>query len=300
MLRVLADVIAPVLVVTALGAFVGRRFGIDVRPFSTMGFNLFSPSLVFVSMADIDLPADVALSIVGVGAAALVIALLLAGVQARVSDLDSGERAGVGLVAGFPNSGNMGLPISFLAFGDEGLEIAVVVFVTSAVLVFTCGVMVASSASGRAWGHVARAPLTVPSVWAAFGGLAVNWAGVDLPPIVEASVGTMAQAAVPVMLVVLGLQLERSWSLSASPATLGASAQRLILGPAVSWALCSVVGLDGVVRDTVTVMGAMPTAVVTTILATEYEADAAEVTKGVVITTLASVVSLTILVAALT
>ena len=45
MLDVFLDVIAPVLVMAALGGFVGRRFGVPAEVVSNLSFNLFGPAL---------------------------------------------------------------------------------------------------------------------------------------------------------------------------------------------------------------------------------------------------------------
>ena len=55
MLDVFTDVIVPVLAMAALGGFVARRYGVPVRPLSGLTFNLFTPALVFGSLASVEL-----------------------------------------------------------------------------------------------------------------------------------------------------------------------------------------------------------------------------------------------------
>jgi hypothetical protein len=71
---------------------------------------------------------------------------------------------------------------------------------------------------------------------------------------------------------------------------------RLIIAPIVAWFTASALGLDGVTRGTLVVLAAMPTAVMTTILATEFKAEPAFVTRVVVTSTLLSMLTLTLLI----
>src|SRR5690606_26194320 len=108
------------------------------------------------------------------------------------------------------NQGNMGLPIAALAFGETGLRIAVVVFVTGVLLWSSAGIALASLARGA---HSPRramlAPLRYPSIYAAVAGALVNATGVDLPTALSESTRTLGDASVPTMLVVLGMQFRR-------------------------------------------------------------------------------------------
>ena len=55
-------------------------------------------------------------------------------------------------------------------------------------------------------------------------------------------------------------------------------------------------GLDGYIRGTLVVLSAMPTAVIVTIMATEFKAQPAFVTRVVVTTTLACMLTLSVLI----
>jgi hypothetical protein len=98
------------------------------------------------------------------------------------------------------------------------------------------------------------------------------------------------------MLVVLGLQLKQAVGLDHVRDAIAVNAMRLLAGPAVSWAIATAVGLDGVTRGTLVVLAAMPTAVIATIIATEFKAEPGFVTRAVVTSTLTSMLTLTVLI----
>ena len=75
-----------------------------------------------------------------------------------------------------------------------------------------------------------------------------------------------------------------------------ALATRLLIGAAAAAILATLMGLEGNVRNTVVLIAAMPAAVFTTILATEYQAAPRFVASVVVISTVASVFTLTVLI----
>jgi predicted permease len=67
------------------------------------------------------------------------------------------------------------------------------------------------------------------------------------------------------------------------------------VAPALAWVLAGVVGLSGLSRDVTVLESAMPTAVMATILATEFDSDPSFAALAVLLTTLLSLPTLTIL-----
>jgi len=79
------------------------------------------------------------------------------------------------------------------------------------------------------------------------------------------------------------------------PALAAVAILRLIVAPALAALLAGLVGLEGLARDVTVLESAMPTAVITTILATEFDSDPPFAALCVLVTTLASLLTLTIL-----
>src|SRR5688572_11733877 len=106
-----------------------------------------------------------------VGRMALYCVLLTAmmGVVARLAAIPMGlERKGLSsflLVVMFSNSGNYALPLILFAFGSEALSHASVYFVTSAILVYTIGVLIAAS-GGQDLRGALKGVLKVPALYA--------------------------------------------------------------------------------------------------------------------------------------
>ena len=295
-LSIFLNDITPVFALAAIGFLLARHAGAGVRTLSTVSFHALSPCLVFNQLVT---------SRVGVSQSwrVVVFCLLLTaalGVTARMSAsalrLDSTTLTSFLLVVMFSNSGNFALPVVLFAFGKESLAFASVYFVTSAVLVYTFGVFVAASGRGSlrtALGRVAG----VPAVWATVAAVAVLASGASLPEAVMRPVGLLSDAAIPVMLLVLGMQLERHTKPEHPAAVAAAVSLSLVVAPLMAFALSALLGLDGPARQASIIEASMPAAVVTTVLALEFDLDANFATSVVMFSTLLSPFTLVLLIA---
>jgi predicted permease len=219
-----------------------------------------------------------------------------AGLFGRLLRLDRRTLAGLIVVTMFGNGGNYGLSLTLFAFGEAALSRAVVYYLSSTVLVYTLGVAIASS------GHASarQAVVGVFKVPAAYGMLlagALNLFGWELPTGLARPVSIMSQAAIPVMLIVLGLQLAQARRPDRIGLVTAASVFQLLAGPVIGLAFAAWLGLSGPARQAAVVEAAMPTAVITTIIAVEYNIDPVFVTGVVLVTTLLSPLTITPLVA---
>jgi predicted permease len=291
-LSLFADNLLPVFLAAGAGYLLAWRMALDPRPIARLAFYVLAPCLVFQIILDSDLNGGALTRMVALTSTALLSLALLAALAARAIGCSRPLIASVVLVVLLPNAGNFGLSASLFAFGEEGLAQAGVFFISSAVLTFTVGVFVASlgrSGLRETWFGILR----VPAIWAVALALILSSSGTDLPLSLARTVRLMSQASIPVFLVVLGMQLygcgiRGPWR----PIAL-ASALRLVGGAVVGLALVGPLGLTDVARQAAVLQSAMPSAVITIVLATEYDAEPAFATSVVVITTLASPLTLT-------
>ena len=232
-----------------------------------------------------------------------VILWLLGALLARLLRLEGPTQAAFLNAILLMNAGNFGLSVNLFAFGQPGLARASLFFTVSALLSASLGVYI--SAAGRASARSAlKEVASVPMVYAAAIGLVLNLAGWQVPGPLAKAIQLLGQASVPVMLSVLGAKLAitlRAGVRAVNLPALGAvTLTRLAIAPALAWGLAWLVGLDGLARDVTIVESAMPTAVITTILATEFDTDSSFAALAVLVTTLASLLSLTVLLNLLT
>src|SRR5699024_7244023 len=116
--------------------------------------------------------------------------------------------AGVGrpafLVPGmFRNTGNIGIPLMMLAYGEDLLGDIIILFVLSNLLHFSLGLFLLSRGGSRwLW-------LRNPNVWAAVLGVTFAYLREWLPEFVLTTADLTAQIAIPLMLFGLGVRLSQ-------------------------------------------------------------------------------------------
>lgn len=274
----LLDVVLPVFAVIAVGAAVGARFRLEAAPVNRVALYAAVPALAFRTLAELDLAsAAVGRLLLGYGAYLLAAAALAALVARRWPG--ARRRALVGTSV-LPNAANLNLPVALFAFGAAGLERALVLYVATSLLTFTVGPSLVGRPAGPA--RALRTVVGFPVLWAALAGLAIGSNGLALPLPVARAVGLLADAAVPLVLLTLGLHLARARRWRPSRAAWTAVGLKLLAGPALAAAAGALVGLSGLDLAVLTVLGAMPTAVNAAILAVEFGGDAELVGDAVV------------------
>ena len=196
------------------------------------------------------------------------------------------------LVVMFSNGGNYGLPVVSFAFGDEALSYGTVFFLTGSVLTNTVGAFLAA-AGRRSLRTAAASVLKMPAIYGMAAAGVVLATGIPVPTALLRPITMLSDAALPVMILVLGMQLERA-SAPKRPALVAAAVcVSLIVAPLVALGLTSLLHVTGAARQAVVVLSSMPVAVATTILAVEFDASPDFVTSAVFLSTLLSPITLT-------
>lgn len=293
-LQVFTNVILPIFIIIAMGWFAARQFHPNPRTIATVSLYLFTPFLVFGAISKSALKADELLLIMGL---ALLLAFITTGIGYGTSRLLGYERkvqSAFMLVIVLLNAGNYGLPLNEFAYGAAGLERATVYYVTTSLIANTFGVFLAS------WGKASIKQsfsniFKVPMVYALALGLLVNFTQTTVPLPIMRIVTLLGGAAVPTMLALLGIQLAQT-SLKGRLGPIAiASTLRLVGAPLVMLGLVMLFSVEGVTRSILITDAAMPTAVITSTLAIQFDADKEFVTGTILVTTVASVVTLSVL-----
>jgi predicted permease len=141
--------------------------------------------------------------------------------------------------------------------------------------------------------------LKFPTLYALIFAIIFNLYKIQLPIPLDRSVDILGGAAIPAILLLLGMQLgEADLRQNTAPLAL-ATGVRLVVGPIVALALSIPFGLRGSSLQAGVMESSMPTAVMTTILATEFDLEPSLVSTIVTATTILSPLTLTPLLALL-
>jgi malate permease and related proteins len=215
--------------------------------------------------------------------------------------LDAIDRAALMLCVMFMNAGNYGLPAAQFAFGREGFDRAVLFFVVQAILAQTLPIYIAGASHGDWRGGLVQL-LRMPQIYAVLAALAVRWGGIRLDPAGDGilndlfrGVDLVGEAAVPLLLIILGLQLAETGWIGEAPKVALATGLRLGLSVPLALLLAHLLGLNELSTKLAVMLTSMPTAVNMTILAIEFNVRPRFVSSVVVVSTVASVLSLTLI-----
>ena len=294
-----ANNLLPIMLIAAAGYILGKTLTVDSRTIGRMVFYIFSPLLVFNLMVTSQLNLKQALTTVGYTVAVIAIMGLLAFIFGKIFQLSRPHLLAVIITVAFGNTGNYGLPLVKFAFGDEALAVASIFYVTTTILFNTVGVVIASL------GHLdlksaILGVFKLPILYAVTIALILKGFGIAIPLPLSRTIEIAANGAIPAMIILLGLELTRiEWTQSLRATGVGVAA-KLLIGPLVGLLLASLFGLQGHTRQGSVIETAMPAAVATTVVATEYKLEPSLVTAIVFFGTILSPITLTPLIVFLT
>jgi predicted permease len=254
----------------------GRRY--DSEGITDLIMMVGAPCLVFSSIATLEMERALVLEM----AAAILVAVAIMGIIAalllRLLGLSVSNFIGP---LTMPNTGNMGLPIIFFAFGAEGLALGVVIFAILALLQFT--VMVWFWTGRVSFAELLRSPLAWAATLAALG----VFFEVKPPEFIQRFTTLLGSFTIPLMQFTLGASLARL-EIARIPRTAVLAAFRLLIGFGVGVGVAELFGLEGVARGVLILDCAMPVAVINYLFAERYGRSANEVASTVVLSTLFS------------
>ena len=298
MLSLFVNVVLPVFIVAGLGYVIERRLRLPIAPFNQLVLYVLMPALVFTSLLAVDFrseaPAKIALFTVLLAVAMLAVAAAIA----RLASLDRVTSSALMLTAALPNLGNYGLSVVLLAYGQQGLATGIVLLAVQSLYGIPLGIFLASSGSAS-WSRSLVEVFRQPMIYAVAAALLFNLARIPVPGFLSSALALPSQAAIPLMLLVLGMHFAGTAGIEQRGLVSVAVVTRLVIGTLVGWALVLALGIEGVARAVMIVGAAMPTAVFTILTATQYNARPRFVSDVVVVSTLVSIVTVTVVLALL-
>lgn len=277
LLRIIA-IIFPIFAIVAVGYAYARYKKPDMAFANQLNMDIFVPALVFAALAsrDFNLMANWSLALGGV--AVVLGSGLIAWPVAKLMKVDTRTLLPPMM---FNNSGNMGLPLMVLAFGEQALPLAVVLFFVENVLHYSLGTWMLDH-HARLW-NLWR----VPVIAAAIAGLAVSLLKIELWSPLYIGIKMLGDVSIPLLLFSLGVRLTDSAAKDVKLGLVGAALCPLA-GMALAWAVAPLLGLDTMQTGMLLIFGALPPAVLNYIFAEKYKQEPERVASIVMIGNTAS------------
>lgn len=283
------EITAPVFLLGFAGYVWGRmKLEFDLSFITRLALNFSTPCLIFAVLVKVEIDKDAVRDVLLAALAAYALLGLLAWGGLKASGLAIRTFFAPAV---FANTGNVGLPVAFFAYGEKGLAFAIVIFAVMIILAFTIGIYVTA---GTGVQNVLRQPLVYASV---LGGVFAfnDW---GLPAWALNSLELAGQIAIPLMLLTLGVSIANltvrdiGQAAAVSLAKLGAAS---VVAVAVTWSF----GLTDAAKGVVILQLIMPAAVTNYLLAERYQTQPGRVAGLVVVSTLMSVAAIPVCLALL-
>ncbi len=288
--------ILPAFLIIGAGVLLDRKLHVDQRSLSRTALYVLSPCLIFslISTSTVDPASFTQMALFSLVSALVMVAIAFA--VGKALRWPARKIDGLVLSTAFVNSGNFGLSVILFAYGEEGLALASAFFVVSSVAAHTIGAFFAARGDGgsvRAMGRVLR----LPGIYAFALAMALRLLHVTVPAMLMSPINLVGRAAVPVLLLMLGLQLSQTRLGHQNRDVAVGVVLRLVVGALSAMALAALMGLQGLAMRVGIVEAATPTAVTSSLMAVEFGADPEYVTSVIFFSTLLSALTLTILIA---
>ncbi len=288
MLSQIFSVIAPVFLIAGIGFLWAKRgMPFDNTTISSLVMNVGSPCLVFSSLTRIHLEGSAFTSVLMASVGILIGALVLG--AGLLMLLRQPMRTFLPSLV-HPNTGNMGLPLALMAFGDTGLALAISYFFVNSVSQYTLGLTISSGRFSPA--QLVRQPI----IWSVAFALLVRETNVQVPDFLANTTQIAGGLVIPAMLLMLGNSLASLRIAGLGIASIIAVA-RLALGFGLGLAMISLLKLEDDVAGVVIMQATMPAAVFNYVFAERYGQQPEKVAAVILISTVISFLTLPALVA---
>lgn len=280
-LRLIA-ILFPIFGIVAAGYFYARRHKPEMAVANRLNMDVFVPALVFAALAgkSFDLVAFAPLAFGGF----LVLAScgLLAWPIARLLGMQPKTLVPPML---FNNSGNIGLPLAVLAWGEAALPAAVILFMVENTLHFSFGARLLDPKTRflTLW--------RVPVVFAAIIGLTVAVLKIPIWAPLVMAIKMLGDVSVPLLLFSLGVRMT-DVSFSEWKVATGSAVLRPLAGMLIAFAVIQLLGLQGREAAMLIVFGALPPAVLNFLFAERYQQEPQRVASIVLIGNIAALIFL--------
>ncbi|MBR5342441.1 MAG: AEC family transporter [Oscillospiraceae bacterium] len=198
------------------------------------------------------------------------------------------------LLTGVMNPMFIGIPVVKVLLGDQG-DVGVFYIALSSVffnlLIYTYGVWRLKSGDRNAMRlkDVISVPLIVTAL-----SVVIFAFRIEVPELLRSLIDSMSPATMPMSMVVIGASLGRVSLIDAfrEKSLFLVSALRLLLIPFLTWLMFLVLPADPLLRISMLVMSACPSGIIVSILAIQYGKDAEYCSKGILLDTALSMLTI--------
>jgi len=270
--------------------------GEDTQTLNKIVVYIAIPSLIFMAMYSADLSniktfGTITLICITVG----LISGIFAYIFTYLKGYPSKTRWGVVAASTLFNSGFLGYPVVLGVFGASGLVRAIFYDVGSTILFISFGIFFLIIYGGS-YQEIIKRSVLFPPLLAVIMGVIANLLHLPLGSVIPSTLNYLGGAAIPLIMLSLGLSLEFKGIKEYFGIASFVSALKLVISPLIAMIVVGLVGFTGLDRTVSIVEAGMPSAMLSLVLAITYDLDVKATVACIFLSTALSMISLTILI----
>ena len=290
-------IIFPVFFIFAVG-FIGQKLiGFNIKSISTTALYLMSPFLAFRTFYSNPLTWDY-FYIILFSLLLTLILFLIVWVTALLMKASRSERSAMILGGVFMNSGNYGAPVVLFALGAVGFDYAVIMMVFQSLLMNTFGIFFASIGSDEraSWQDALQRVIRMPLIYAALLGVCMQVFTIRLPDPLMEGISLVADASIPTVMLVLGMQLAVITRKKVAYRYVTAvTVIRMVASPVAAMLIIVFLPVNDLLRAVMIIQASMPAAANTTMFALQFGTEPDLVSFTTFVTTIISIVTIPVI-----
>ena len=298
LMMIFQSIILPILILLFIGAMLQRKFEFNLRAISNLITYCLMPAAVFINLYETKIESKVLIEIIGYLLLFSLCLMLFSSLISRVFKLDNENSAIFKNSVVLMNSGNYGIPVSQLIFQANplGISIQIIVMVFQNIITYTYGLynLISATKSGL---EILRELLKLPIIHAMILGGLLNWLQISVPEFILLPINHLANAFLAIALILLGAQLAQiQFKKMFNKMVIVSSLGRLVAGPAVGLILIYIMGLEGVVAQSLFIASSFPASRNSSTLAFEYNIQPDLAAQIVLFSTVLSSITVTLVI----
>ena len=297
-MNAIAVTILSIIIMIGLGYFlksIDFLSEMDIDPFNKLVMYILLPCMIFHALYSSDLAL---LPKLGILPFVIIASSIVTGIVSyfilRRLGLDDVELWAVLVTVMIANTGFMGYPVNLGVYGQEGFLRAIFCDIaTSCIFLLLSFVLIL-----KFGGNVKTAFKKIaffPPLWAVVLGLGLNWLNIPIGPALDSSINYLGQGAIPLIMVTLGLSIDFSALVRSKTMIAFTSVMKLAFFPAIAFIIANYLGLVDLQYNVSIIEAAMPSGMMSLLLAITYKLDYELTSDCILINTVISLITLPVI-----
>ena len=293
------ETIIPIIAMILLG-YVLKRTNVlkaeDAVSLNKIVINIAIPSLIFMAIYKVNLSilpviAPIPLVCISVG----IISGLIAYLILTFKKYPNKTKWSVVSTSALFNSGFLGYPVILGVFGTDGFIRAIFYDMGSMILFISFGIFFLLMLGGK-YSDILKRSLLFPPLWGILLGLLLNFLNIPLGYVVTQTLTYLSGAAIPLIMISLGLSMEFIGIKKYIGLASLVSAIKLGIAPLIAFIIVLILGMGSLEKSVTIVEAGMPSAMLALVLAITYELDIKVSAACIFLSTVISMITIPLLI----